>query len=326
TTALVLLAILLRLEVGLHSYSGEQNVRPTTDDTLRDAGHNHPPKFGDYEAQRHWMEVAVHLSPSEWYVNSTANDLSWWGLDYPPLSGFQSWLHGRWMHRMEPESVALLSSRGYESASSKLLMRMTVLSSDFLVYIPAALWAGRVFGSRFGNERGTFLTRAALLLNPSLLLVDHGHFQFNGISLGLAISGAAAGAERMYGLCAVLFSLALNHKQMSLFYAPAFFCFLLGSAMAQPTTRGKRGLFEDYVANFWCVTHPLFRWKHHFPTATLGLLASGSSLTLAFAAASLALRRPSAASLALSMTNSALACFLLGYQVAETVAHKFHRA
>lgn len=43
----------------------------------------------------------------------------------------------------------------------------------------------------------------------------------------------------MYGLCAVLFSLALNHKQMSLFYAPAFFCFLLGSAMAQPTTRGK---------------------------------------------------------------------------------------
>lgn len=79
----------------------------------------------------------------------------------------------------------------------------------------------------------------------------------------------------------------------------------------------QRGLFEDYVANFWCVTHPLFRWKHHFPTATLGLLASGSSLTLAFAAASLALRRPSAASLALSMTNSALACFLLGYQVHE---------
>lgn len=23
----------------------------------------------------------------------------------------------------------------------------------------------------------------------------------------------------------------------------------------------KRGLYEDYVANFWCVTSPLFKWR-----------------------------------------------------------------
>lgn len=47
---LVALAFALRVAVGLGPYSG--------------AGH--PPKFGDYEAQRHWMELAIHLKPSEW--------------------------------------------------------------------------------------------------------------------------------------------------------------------------------------------------------------------------------------------------------------------
>lgn len=44
----------------------------------------HPPKFGDYKAQRHWMEITLNLPAKEWYQNSTANesnDLNYWGLD-----------------------------------------------------------------------------------------------------------------------------------------------------------------------------------------------------------------------------------------------------
>ena len=41
---------------------------------------------GDFEAQRHWMEIAVNLPPSQWYINGTHNDLQYWGLDYPPLT------------------------------------------------------------------------------------------------------------------------------------------------------------------------------------------------------------------------------------------------
>eukprot|EP00967_Tisochrysis_lutea_P065787 scaffold85604_cov20-Tisochrysis_lutea.AAC.2 len=37
------------------------------------AGAGHPPKYGDYEAQRHWMEVAIHLPPSEWYAEACAH-------------------------------------------------------------------------------------------------------------------------------------------------------------------------------------------------------------------------------------------------------------
>lgn len=46
--------------------------------------------FGDYEAQRHWMELTTHLPFREWYTY----DLQYWGLDYPPLTAYVSWLCG----------------------------------------------------------------------------------------------------------------------------------------------------------------------------------------------------------------------------------------
>ena len=50
--------------------------------------------FGDYEAQRHWMEITVNLEPTEWYRNTDDNDLQYWGLDYPPLTAYHSYLNG----------------------------------------------------------------------------------------------------------------------------------------------------------------------------------------------------------------------------------------
>lgn len=41
---------------------------------------------GDFEAQRHWMEITSSLTAPEWYFNGTHNDLQYWGLDYPPVS------------------------------------------------------------------------------------------------------------------------------------------------------------------------------------------------------------------------------------------------
>lgn len=46
--------------------------------------------YGDYEAQRHFMEVAYNLDVNQWYFY----DLEYWGLDYPPLTGWHSRLMG----------------------------------------------------------------------------------------------------------------------------------------------------------------------------------------------------------------------------------------
>ena len=61
-------------------------------DVARDAlGQGTPPMFGDYEAQRHWMELTNHLPLRQWYTY----DLQYWGLDYPPLTAYHSWLCGK---------------------------------------------------------------------------------------------------------------------------------------------------------------------------------------------------------------------------------------
>lgn len=83
------------------------------------------------------------------------------------------------------------------------------------------------------------LTLAALLLNPALILIDHGHFQYNCISLGLAAGAAAALASGRQLLGSFLFSLSLNHKQMGLFMAPAFFAHLLGWSLQHQGAANK---------------------------------------------------------------------------------------
>ena len=55
------------------------------------SGFNKPSMFGDFEAQRHWMEMTSHLPISQWYFY----DLPYWGLDYPPLTAYHSWMLGK---------------------------------------------------------------------------------------------------------------------------------------------------------------------------------------------------------------------------------------
>ena len=73
------------------------------------------------------------------YENTTDNDLQYWGLDYPPLTAYHSWLCGSIAHYINPTWVALHTSRGFESYDHKLFMRYTVLVVDVLVYFTAAL-------------------------------------------------------------------------------------------------------------------------------------------------------------------------------------------
>jgi alpha-1,3-glucosyltransferase len=76
--------------IGLGAYSGACNHCAHILILSRPTGHDTPPMFGDYEAQRHWMELTVHLPVKEWYTY----DLQYWGLDYPPLTAYFSWLCG----------------------------------------------------------------------------------------------------------------------------------------------------------------------------------------------------------------------------------------
>ena len=118
---------------------------------------------------------------SEWYRNTSQNDLQYWGLDYPPLTAYLSWVCGHIAHVLDPTWMALGASRGFESPALKLFMRGTVLAADVLVLFPALiacfLW----------RRTPQCTSLAAALVQPALILIDHGHFQYNNVSLGLSL-------------------------------------------------------------------------------------------------------------------------------------------
>jgi alpha-1,3-glucosyltransferase len=91
--------------------------------------------------------------------------------------------NGSSAHFIAPEWVALDASRGIETPGSKLFMRLTVLLWDLLIYIPALLMFVKTWqGTR--SQRTQEQAFLILLLQPALLLVDHGHFQYNSSMLG----------------------------------------------------------------------------------------------------------------------------------------------
>ena len=157
--------------------------------------------------------------------------------------------------------VALHSSRwGFEDSRGKLYMRFTVLISDLLIYI-SAVWiiVGRLTKQKESipdtnrdiipiYQRPRFWLLFSALSQPALILIDHGHFQYNTISLGLAlwsfhfISSSTNELGPIVG--SILFSLALNFKQMELYHAPAVFAYLLGRCFRHSNR------YTHIIANF----------------------------------------------------------------------------
>ena len=71
------------------------------------------------------------------------------------------------------------------------------------------------------------------MLQPASLIIDHGHFQYNSLGLGLALGGAMAVMTGWTATGSILYCCALNHKHMTLYYAPAFFGYILGRCLQE---------------------------------------------------------------------------------------------
>ncbi|XP_012287110.1 dolichyl pyrophosphate Man9GlcNAc2 alpha-1,3-glucosyltransferase [Orussus abietinus] len=244
TIIVIAVAILLRWCITYHPYSGMDK----------------PPMYGDYEAQRHWQEITLNLPVKQWYTNSTNNDLLYWGLDYPPLTAYHSLLLGMIANKTNYKYVSLHNSRGYESEGHKYFMRLSVLITDLMTYVPAALFYVmytniKKFKFLQINQQNIFgfdkcdLILVIILYFPGLILIDHGHFQYNCASLGFFIGAVTAILKDMPIVGSILFVLALNYKQMELYHALPFFFYILGC-----NTPGRKKSFKSCFYTLTCVS------------------------------------------------------------------------
>jgi len=162
------------------------------------------------------------------------------------------------------------------------------------------------------------------LLQPALLLIDIGHFQYNSVILGLTFLPVVlcqGPGPRRHDLLV----LNLGFKHVALYYAPAIDtclpgkCIYLGPVhdtrlfvrlatvtltfaplfapflppfapilgILDPSSHiFNRGLFEDKVANCWCFTNVGIKWKRLFAGREYILVRASVAFTaLSFAPA-----------------------------------------
>lgn len=119
-------------------------------------------------------------------------------------------------------------------------MRTSVLICDTFIFIPAVFVMLRHTDSKkmTWSNRQTILLMLVVQMAPPLILIDNGHFQYNGVCIGLSLWAAAMLLKGRDVFASVLFSLSLNFKQMALYYSPVFFVILLGNCWRKPTVFG----------------------------------------------------------------------------------------
>lgn len=182
-------------------------------------------------------------------------------------------------------------------------MRFTVIVSDLLFMISGAFAVAR----RIPGFSQAHLLLA--LLTPPFLLVDHGHFQYNNVMLGLTLWAVAFFASKSYFLAVVCLFASICFKQMNLYAIPAFGAALLGLGAAEGSPMGVlsayarwglaalftlaasfapflfsfedakavlkrlfpvgRGLFEEKVGNAWCTVAIFTKIHRRIPHTTL---------------------------------------------------------
>lgn len=287
---LVISSILLRTAVGLGGFLGKGSS----------------PMHGDFEAQRHWMELTIHLPISEWYFY----DLEYWGLDYPPLTAFHLYICGQIGSFINPDWFALFISRGAEDEAIKFFMRVTSLISELIFYIPSILTIASVLGKKFNLNRMDQIIISLIILNQAhLVLIDHGHFQFNSVMLGFFVCSLIELIKGHFATASIWFICCINFKQMGLYYSTFIFVFILSQlkTFQQLVTVGftviatsiailvpfiltanpgtnllqilirvfpfNRGLFEDKVANFWCTTNIVVKYREIIDSSDLSKLS-----------------------------------------------------
>jgi alpha-1,3-glucosyltransferase len=213
----------------------------------------------DFDVHRNWLAITHNLPISQWYFDDV-NGTTVHTLDYPPLFAFfeAALSNNPLTAALLPENDRCLDllpdNDNSPSGECVVFHRSTVILSDIVLWIGAYMACRAMYhGKPLHLSTTSFLL---IILNPGLLWLDHIHFQYNGMllgillgSLGLLMQGNNVPAKSWaYDLChlggAALFAILLNFKHLYLTLAPLYFSYLLERYCFSD---GKKFLFGKFT-------------------------------------------------------------------------------
>lgn len=107
-------------------------------------------------------------------------------------------------------------------------MRFSVLLVDILFLFPPIILLSRELNKNLGS-----LLVLTVLFKPDLILIDHGHFQYNSLILGLILLSFYFLLKKKYYSICICYTIAIHSKQMAVYYSLAFFASLIGLTIKQ---------------------------------------------------------------------------------------------
>jgi alpha-1,3-glucosyltransferase len=201
----------------------------------------------DFDVHRNWLAITHNLPVSEWYFDNV-NGTTVHTLDYPPAFAFFEWILSNnpvtasiFLHAGGSDRCLdlLPDSDNAPSPTCVVFQRSTVILCDVVLWMGAWM-ACRAFHHGRPIHHAT-LCFLLIVLNPGLLWLDHIHFQYNGMLLGVLLASLGCLMQGsnvhpttnwsydFYHLAgAALYALLLNLKHLYLPLAPVYFLYLLG--------------------------------------------------------------------------------------------------
>lgn len=205
----------------------------------------------DFDVHRNWLAITRQLPLEEWYFDDV-NGTTVHTLDYPPAFAFFEWSLANnpltsFILQDDERCLALLPDYDNEpSPTCVAFQRATVILSDAILWIGA--WcASRAFHS--DSVHKTTLSFLLIILNPGLLWLDHIHFQYNGMlvgillaSLGCLMAGSNTPSTKweydLHHLAgAGLYAFLLNLKHLYLPLGPIYFGYIFSKYCFTPGWR-----------------------------------------------------------------------------------------
>jgi len=191
-------------------------------------------KSTDFEVHRNWLALTSSLPHSQWYTEATSP----WTLDYPPFFAWFEYLLSLAARHVDP-AMLQINNLDYASWRTILFQRFTVIITDLVLFLGCKSLAEALPKGQGGRHSRASTLTLLIMTNAGLLMVDHVHFQYNGLLTGVLLLTIASLARDRVVSAAVWFSVLLHMKHIYLYYAAAVGIYMLRSHCFQSTREGK---------------------------------------------------------------------------------------
>jgi ubiquitin-protein ligase len=178
------------------------------------------PEFGPYEKFRNAMEVTQNFQMGSWYHTEVVQEIK-----EPPLFAYFSYVLSYFFLLIDPESIELQTSPGYQSVEQKAFFRISVVLFEFfLLAWPIYIFFERFYKSLVQNVRlaACWLT----LSSPTTVIIGHVFFSYCEVNIGLVICAVCMILTEKFAWAAFCLALSFAFSVESAFQV-FLICFII---------------------------------------------------------------------------------------------------